>query len=297
MKNRYPAFRSILRRMSAVLLAAVLSAAGSGMTVQAYAQEYISRSWMDTSVTFEQYAAVVNVLRANAGQDTGGQNSIMFDTGVTADSADDGFQLCYDIRSLFPGRDDFAVCYNEQGLSAMTAEIIESSEHGLGVRFHAVGETQGTPTLFAGWLPGSDPAECLRQHDAALAVLQQVAANAPADDAEAYRYFFDWLCANVTFDDEYRTTSHSVYSAVVEGCSVCEGYARAFEVLCWMTGRYCRNVTVQGEGQYGTHERNLVILNGEPKWVDVAWGDQPGGPNYGYLLYDVDYFWRQQLGL
>ena len=68
-------------------------------------------------------------------------------------------------------------------------------------------------------------------------------------------------------------------------------------MLCWMTGRYCRNVTVQGEGQYGTHERNLVILIGEPKWVDVTWGDQPGGPNYGYLLYDVDYFWRQQLGL
>ncbi len=297
MKKSNSVFRSYLRRASAVLLAAVLAAAGSGLTMRSYAQEYIRRSWTDTSVTPEQYAAVLDLLRANAGQDTGGQNSIMFDTGVAADSGADGFQLCYNIRSLFSGRDDFAVCYNEEGLPTMTAEIVENSEYGMGIRFHAMGETQGTPTLFAGWLPGSDPAECLRQHDAAMAVLQQVAANAPADDAEAYRYFFDWLCANVTFDDEYRITSHSIYSAVVEGCSVCEGYARAFEALCWMTGRYCRNVTVQGEGQYGTHERNLVFLNGEPKWVDVTWGDQQNGPNYGYLLYDVDYLWRQQLGL
>ena len=28
---------------------------------------------------------------------------------------------------------------------------------------------------------------------------------------------------------------HGAYSAVVEGCSVCEGYARSFEALCWLT--------------------------------------------------------------
>ena len=290
-------FKRILRALALSLSAAAVLSALTCTSIQAQAQEFIHRSWTDTSVTPEQFGGVIGMLRANTGQDTEGLNTIMFDTGVCPEEGTDAFQLCYNIRSLFLGQDGFGICYNQEGLPQMTAEIVESSDQGMGIRFHAMGEEKGVPSIFAGWLPGSDPAECLRQHDDAMTVLQQVAADAPADDAEAYRYFYDWLCGRVTFDETYSITSHSVYSAVVGGSSVCEGYARAFEMLCWLTGRYCRCVTVQGEGAYGTHERNLVFLDGEPKWVDVTWGDQPDGINYRFLLYDVDLMWRQQLGL
>lgn len=285
-----------VRTVFALAAAASLSVQGPA-SVKAHAAEYVRRFWTDTSVSAEQHEAVMNILRTTAGQDTGGLNTIMYDTGLGLGEGVDGYQFCYNFRELFLGRDDFGVCYNDEGFSSMTAEIVESSMQGIGLRFHATGPTSGIPSVFAGWLPGSNPAECLRQHDEAAAVLRQVAAGAPADDAEAYRYFFDWLCQRVTFDEEYKDTSHSAYSAVVEGSSVCEGYAKAFEALCWMTGRYCRSVTVEGDGRYGLHERNLVFLNGEPKWVDVTWGDRPEGPAYEYLLYDVDILWRQRLGI
>ena len=297
MNEKYIHYKWFLRGLALSLSAAAVISAWTFTSIQALAQEFIRRSWTDTSVTLEQFENVIGILRENAGQDTGGQNTIMFDTAVYPEEGTDGFQLCYNIRSLFLGQDGFGICYNQEGLPQMTAEIVENSDQGMGIRFHAVGEEMGVPVIFAGWLPGSDPAEYLRQHDEAMAVLQQAAANAPADDAEAYRYFYEWLCGRVTFDDTYSIGRHSAYSAVVEGSSVCEGYARAFEALCWLTGRYCRCVTVQVDGSYGTHERNLVFLDGEPKWVDVTWGDQPDGINYEYLLYDVDSMWRQQLGL
>ena len=286
-----------LRRLALALIIPMAFAGWNPALIEAHAENYIRRNWMDTSVTYEQYQAVLDTLRAHVFQDTGADTTQMFDTRVQLAPGTDGYQFCYNFRELFLGRDDFGVCYTAEGFPEMTAEIVESSAQGFGLRYHASGNVTGVPTLFAGWLPGSNPYECMRQHDAASSVLRQVAANAPADDEAAYRYFFDWLCDRVTFDEEYKPTSHSAYSAVIEGSSVCEGYAKSFEALCWMTGRYCRSVTVPGEGPYGLHERNIVYVNGVPKWVDVTWGDKPEGKDYRYLLYDVDVLWRQQLGL
>ena len=288
----FPAGRSVL---TAFLLAFAIALF---IPADAKADNYIRNNWTDNGITREQYDAVMQVLRSHTGPEGDGSVSPMYDTGLTFDTKEDAIRFCFSMKELFLGQDDFGLCYNENGYSEMTAEIIQVDDQGTGLKYHAYGEKNPEPTVYAGWLPGASPFECLRQHETALNVVRAVAANAPEEEEAMYRYFFDWLREHVIYDDSLQKKSHSAYSALFESTSVCEGYSRAFSALCYQRGKYCRNVVVDGSGPGPyVHERNLVFVNGEPKWIDVTWGDATDGDPYEYFLFDVDLHWRTALGL
>lgn len=110
--------------------------------------------------------------------------------------------------------------------------------------------------------------------------VQAVAAAAPdnADDYEIELYLNDWLiehCAYHTEADE----RHTALGALVLGEAVCDGYARAFQLLCRQLGVEC--LPVEGTSDFAQdagsgHMWNVVQLGGSWYHTDVTWNDAPG---------------------
>ena len=94
----------------------------------------------------------------------------------------------------------------------------------------------------------------------------------------------EYLCDNVYYppNEPYPDVTHSVYGALVNGCSVCEGYAcsaaailREMGVTSDLVIGYCTNG--------GCHAWNLVKVDGNWYQLDVTWNDG-GGRREEYLL-------------
>ena len=113
--------------------------------------------------------------------------------------------------------------------------------------------------------------------------LNAVIASFPVSGSTRYdklKSIHDELCRRITYT--YDTTEegrvYTAYGALIDGKSVCEGYAEAFKLLC--DRLEIPNVLVVGQGysgdSYEPHKWNLVQME-DGKWygVDVTWDDQP----------------------
>ncbi|MDO4976410.1 MAG: hypothetical protein Q4E53_04020 [Eubacteriales bacterium] len=106
------------------------------------------------------------------------------------------------------------------------------------------------------------------------------------DDYQKVLYFHDYIVNHCVYDldaeheieearDEGFLVSDRVFiSANAFGClvnqlAVCEGYSEAMQVLCNAAGIKC--IMVAGNG--GTHEWNIVYLDGVPYQIDLTWDD------------------------
>lgn len=78
---------------------------------------------------------------------------------------------------------------------------------------------------------------------------------------------------------EYFTS----YGAIVNGEAVCEGYAKAMQILLSRAGIMCS--TVRGDADGVAHMWNVVELNGEWYHLDPTWddNDKDGVINYEYF--------------
>lgn len=92
--------------------------------------------------------------------------------------------------------------------------------------------------------------------------------------------FHDYLVNNTT----YGGTSNRMFTAggaLVDGYAVCDGYAMAFDLLCYLSGIECVRVTgYAGE----SHAWNKVRVNGSWYNIDVTWDDPVS--NRPMLIYD-----------
>lgn len=95
---------------------------------------------------------------------------------------------------------------------------------------------------------------------------------------EKERRLHDLLIERVEYDKGVDK-NQSAYSALVDGKSVCAGYARAYQYLMQRTGIPCFYCT----GYAGTdHAWNIVGLDDGYYNVDVTWDDTEGG-QYDYF--------------
>lgn len=79
---------------------------------------------------------------------------------------------------------------------------------------------------------------------------------------------------NVAIIDDTMTKRSDVfesYGAIVDKVAVCEGYSRAFEMLCHGVGIKCINLIGQSEGVL--HMWSAVELDGDWYYVDATWDD------------------------
>lgn len=112
--------------------------------------------------------------------------------------------------------------------------------------------------------------------EAAEAIL--AGARAQSSDLEKERYVHDALMQTVDYNMRARM-SQSAFSALVNGESVCAGYARAFQYLLQQLGIPCYYCTgTAGED----HAWNIVKLGKSYYNVDVTWDDTQT-PTYDYF--------------
>ena len=135
-------------------------------------------------------------------------------------------------------------------------------------------------------------AACLVCRDK-LAVLEQIVADAPAESSDYQKELFvhDRLIDACTYDEEaveihkqekVRGNEQNAYGALVEGKAVCEGYTRAFQILCSRLGVTCWVIQGQAIGFEGessvNHIWNCVQLDGDWYHVDATWDDYEDAP-------------------
>lgn len=94
-------------------------------------------------------------------------------------------------------------------------------------------------------------------------------ATALGSDYEKEKYVHDALAAAVTYDLT-ADMNQSAYSALVNGKSVCAGYARAYQYLLQQLGIPCYYCTGYSGGD---HAWNIVKLEDGYYNVDVTWDD------------------------
>lgn len=103
-----------------------------------------------------------------------------------------------------------------------------------------------------------------------------------ANRYEKIEFFAKYLCDNVQYNYEaalygptvYGNDPWSAYGSLINGNSVCEGYAEAFKILCDMSEIPC--VLIRSN----THEWNAVLINNVWYYVDVTWMDSGSNGNY-----------------
>jgi len=107
-------------------------------------------------------------------------------------------------------------------------------------------------------------------------ILQSIPADADTIQ-EKVKYLHDYLAKNIVY--QKTINDQNAYSAIVEGKTVCAGYAKSYQDLltrlsikCWYISGYARQ----------PHAWNVLWLNGECVYTDVTWADQETYIQYGY---------------
>lgn len=125
-----------------------------------------------------------------------------------------------------------------------------------------------------------------RELDAAVS---QILKTDPDGARERIQYFHDTLTQQSDYDMAAKKSpvnnpeAYESYGALVNKKSVCEGYAKAFKLLCDRSGIPC--VIIGGVSNGENHMWNYVKLDGKYYLVDATFDDPIGGtPNTKYLL-------------
>lgn len=100
----------------------------------------------------------------------------------------------------------------------------------------------------------------------------------------------DRLCSTVVYAE--GNYAHEAYGALLDGKSVCEGYAKAFKLICDREGIPCVLVTgtsLNNQGQSEFHMWDYVQMeNGKWYGVDVTWDDGADRIYYDFFLAGAD---------
>lgn len=94
-------------------------------------------------------------------------------------------------------------------------------------------------------------------------------------------YVHDAICEIATYNSN-ADLNQSAYSALVNGSTVCAGYARAFQHVCQQLGLTCYYITGTADG--GDHAWNIISIDGNFYNVDLTWDDSIS-ESYGSSVY------------
>lgn len=123
-------------------------------------------------------------------------------------------------------------------------------------------------------------------------VLNTIFADKPIsdDDYETERYLHDQLTVRCTYDTaaaEQETVdspnAYSAYGALVEGRAVCEGYAKAMQLLLLKSGIPATLVTGTAKENNESHMWNMVTVNGANYHLDPTWNDNTDKQQYTFF--------------
>ena len=112
--------------------------------------------------------------------------------------------------------------------------------------------------------------------------VDEITASAPeeASDYQMEIFVNDYLIDNCDYQSD-ASMKHNAYGALVNGAAVCDGYAKAFQILCNRLGIECVGVNgycpdfnkENGESADTGHMWNCAKIGGDWYHVDVTWND------------------------
>ena len=97
------------------------------------------------------------------------------------------------------------------------------------------------------------------------------------NDFEREEYINNYIIDNCRYDeeaaenDDVQGNENDAYGALVDGKAVCEGYARAFQLLCNKAN--IDSVLLSGIADSDNHAWNGVKIGGDWYQIDVTWDD------------------------
>ena len=97
---------------------------------------------------------------------------------------------------------------------------------------------------------------------------------------------YDFICSHVTYDfdnldDNSYMLKHTSYAALINGTSVCQGYATLFYRMALEAGLDARVITGSGDtSRDSNHAWNIVRLKGLYYNLDATWDAEQSEPNY-----------------
>ena len=113
--------------------------------------------------------------------------------------------------------------------------------------------------------------------------VEQIIASVQETDSqfEKEKFFNDYICANTEYSEESEFSNTS-YGCLVGKKALCEGYSRAFKLLCNEVGIECDLIVGKADGE--GHMWNSVNIDGKHSFVDVTWNDRP---DYPYFYFNI----------
>lgn len=249
-------------------------------------------------IKVQQFEQILTTLRNMKDNIAKGNYDFCY-TGITCNSCEEAKKLINGFKELFLSDNEFILYYNDRGWRRMYVE--QGRNHNGKYTYWLCGEGGGTCGLYAVWKPDANSTELLHQHDEAKKVIDSLVSSAPKDLYEKVKYYNDVLAERVAYDmTGYQAgeAKRSPYDALVEGRSVCTGYAETFFNLCYYSGISCAVsdcVSQYSENGVPDHKVSLVNLDGRWKEVDVTWNDAENNVRYDYFMVDLDDTWQQHI--
>ncbi|MBR3704950.1 MAG: leucine-rich repeat protein, partial [Oscillospiraceae bacterium] len=110
-------------------------------------------------------------------------------------------------------------------------------------------------------------------------------------DYDKVHIIYDYICDNVVYDnanlnDDTYTLKYTAYAALVNGTSVCQGYASLFYRLALTLGVDARYISGYASG--GNHGWNIVDMGDNYYYLDATW--DAGETVYSYFLIGSEQF-------
>ena len=190
--------------------------------------------------------------------------------------------------------DDYTLSEEEQQIlqSVVDATLPENYGNNVGHSYCSVGETYFFNYFYTWDMTEEHKQQTNQQIDALTADLTG------KSDFEKSVILYERLAQVNRYD--YGTYHQTAYGALVEGMSVCAGYARAYQALLQAVGIPCLYVSGLADNGYeiGGHAWNVVQLDGKWYYADPTWDDHdsvdlPMDYSYFNITYDeisVDHF-------
>ena len=135
-------------------------------------------------------------------------------------------------------------------------------------------------------------------------VCNAILENAPRSQYELCQRLHDYLVQHVEYDDaalnDHFSESHTAVGSLINQKAVCEGYAKAFKLMCDYAG--IKSIVVTGRSMFpgetsnGLHAWNAVHLTGQWTYVDITWDCKMSEASkvvrYDYFLESANVFQR-----
>lgn len=104
-----------------------------------------------------------------------------------------------------------------------------------------------------------------------------------ASSYDKVKHFYEYVTENVFYDTKLQNNQY-LDSVVMEKRSVCNGYSKAFQYLCYKADIPCIFVKGMTRNDATTHAWNIVEIDGDYYNVDCTWADSVGNTlSYDYL--------------